>query len=141
MNTRTARLKAEDSKNGEAWLLPLAGRLHEIIQERAEARRLDCRYVFHDNGEQIGDFRKVWQSACVAAGFGHFIEREPKEQAAAKEKGQKKKRQRTVRGFACSRSSQKRSAQHEQGGSGPADRDEGHRAQNAEHVPALSHRR
>ena len=36
MRGKMARLKAEDSKNGEPWTLPLAGRLWEIIQERAE---------------------------------------------------------------------------------------------------------
>ena len=46
MHGRTARLKAEDSKNGEPWVLPLAGRLWEIVQERAKARRLDCSFVF-----------------------------------------------------------------------------------------------
>ena len=76
MQGRTARLKIEDSKNSEPWVLPLAGRLWEIIQERAKARRLDCVYVFHDGGNKIGDFRKAWQSACVAAGLGAFLKRE-----------------------------------------------------------------
>jgi integrase len=57
MHGRTARLKIEDSKNSEPWVLPLAGRLWEIIQERAKARRLDCVYVFHNDGQKIGDFR------------------------------------------------------------------------------------
>ena len=79
LRARMARLKAEDSKNGESWTLPLAGRLWEIVETRLKARRLDCPYVFHDDGQKIGDFRKAWQSACVAAGLGKFIE-EPKEQ-------------------------------------------------------------
>jgi integrase len=74
---RTARLKIEDSKNSEPWVLPLAGRLWEIIQDRVKARRLDCVYVFHDEGTKIGDFRKAWQSACVAAGLGTFVKQEP----------------------------------------------------------------
>jgi len=64
---RTARLKAEDSKNGEPWILPLAGRVWEIIQERVKARRLDCVRVFHHDGKPIGDFRKTWKSACAQA--------------------------------------------------------------------------
>jgi integrase len=58
MHGRTARLKAEDSKNDEPWILPLAGRLWEVIQERAKARRLDCPFVFHHAGKKIGDFRR-----------------------------------------------------------------------------------
>jgi integrase len=88
MRGRTARLKAEDSKNGEPWVLPLSGRLWEIIQERAKARRLDCVYVFHENGKKIGDFRKGWQTACVAAGLGAFAKKEEGEQ---KKKRQRKK--------------------------------------------------
>lgn len=76
MQGRTARLKIEDSKNSEPWVLPLAGRLWEIIQERAKVRRLECVYVFHDDGQKIGDFRKAWQSACVAAGLGAFGKQE-----------------------------------------------------------------
>jgi integrase len=66
---RAARLKAEDSKNGEPWVLPLSGRLWEIIQQRAKARRLDCPYVFHQAGKKIGDFRKAWGTACKKAGL------------------------------------------------------------------------
>jgi integrase len=69
MHGRTARLKAEDSKNAEPWVLPLAGRLWEVIQQRAKARRLDCPFVFHLDGKKIGDFRKVWKTACDAAGL------------------------------------------------------------------------
>ena len=67
MHGRTARLKAEDSKNGEPWVLPLSGRLWEIIQVRAKTLRLDCPYVFHQEGKKIGDFRKTWKAACRKA--------------------------------------------------------------------------
>ena len=30
-------------------------------------------YVFHSKGEPIGDFRKAWASACVAAGLGKMV--------------------------------------------------------------------
>lgn len=73
MHGRTARLKAEDSKNGEPWVLPLAGRLWEVIQERAKARRLDCPFVFHLDGKKIGDFRKVWKTACRKAGVDGLL--------------------------------------------------------------------
>ena len=73
MRGRTARLKIADAKNKEPWILPLSGRLWEIVQERAKARRLDCPYVFHVNGKRIKDFRKTWWSACVATGLGRFV--------------------------------------------------------------------
>src|SRR4030095_1324620 len=90
MRGRTARLKIEDSKNGEPCVCPLSGRLWEIIQDRAKARRLDP-FVFHHEGEKIGDFRKAWQTACVAAGLGSFVkEKKPAEQGAKKKQKRKK---------------------------------------------------
>src|SRR5262245_27594978 len=73
MRGRTARLKIRDAKNKEPWTLPLSGKLWQIIQDRAKARRLDCPYVFHVSGKRIKDFRKTWWSACVAVGLGHFV--------------------------------------------------------------------
>ena len=70
---QTARLKAEDSKNGEPWVLPLAGRLWEVVQERLTARRLDCRFVFHHDGKKIGDIRKAWHTACTKAGLSGLL--------------------------------------------------------------------
>ncbi len=63
------------NENGEPWILPLAGRLWKIIEQRAKARRLDCPYVFHNQGKKLGDFRKAWQTACVATGLGQFLEK------------------------------------------------------------------
>ena len=50
------------------------GRLWELIEARLKARRLDCPYVFHDDGKKIGDFRKAWWTACVVAGLGKFVD-------------------------------------------------------------------
>lgn len=66
---RTARLRIESSKNKEPWILPLAGRLWEIIQNRLSVRRLDCPYVFHSDGQKIGDFKKAWKTACKRSGL------------------------------------------------------------------------
>jgi integrase len=73
MRGRTATLKGMNSKNKEPWVLSLSGRLWEIIQERAKVRRLDCPYVFHLDGEKIGDFRKAWKSACQRAGLSGLL--------------------------------------------------------------------
>ena len=61
--------KIEDSKNAEPWVLPLSGRLWEVIQERAKRRRIDCPFIFHQGGKKIGDIRKAWHTACRKAGL------------------------------------------------------------------------
>jgi integrase len=66
---RVIRLRIENSKNKESRVLPLTGRLWEVIQERAKDRRLDCPYVFHRNGTPIGKFRKAWNNACRESGL------------------------------------------------------------------------
>lgn len=53
--------------------LPLSGRLLQLLQERAAARRLDCNLVFHHQGQRVGDLRKAWGTACKLAGFGHVL--------------------------------------------------------------------
>ena len=61
-------LKPENSKNGEARLLPLTGDLLSLIRKRQSERVEECPYVFHRNGKFIGDFRKAWYSATKKAG-------------------------------------------------------------------------
>lgn len=71
--SRTVRLRIENSKNKEGRILPLRGRLWEIIQERMKARRLelepDCSFVFHRNGRPVKSIRKAWESACRTNGL------------------------------------------------------------------------
>jgi len=63
------------SKNGHGRVLPLTGALKDLIERRWTAREHKTpegvtaisRYVFHDNGEPVGDFRKAWASACSKA--------------------------------------------------------------------------
>ncbi len=69
----TVRLRMEDSKNAEPWVLPLYGRLWEIVQERLRQRRLDIKLVFHHKGRGIGDVRKAWATACKQAGLSGLI--------------------------------------------------------------------
>src|SRR5215475_14358224 len=70
---RTVRLRMENSKNKEPRILPLTDRLWEIVQERTKHRRLDCPYVFHQEGQKIGDFRKAWKTACKKSGRENVI--------------------------------------------------------------------
>jgi integrase len=67
---KTVRLRIENSKNKEARVLPLTGRLLELIEQRKTARRLSCPQVFHLNGRPVKEFRKSWRTACVATGLG-----------------------------------------------------------------------
>ena len=37
------------------------------------SRRPDCAFVFHLDGEPVGDFRKAWRNACKAAGVNKIL--------------------------------------------------------------------
>jgi integrase len=63
------RLRIENSKNKEARILPIIGRLLVLFQERQKSRRLDCPYIFHRSGRKIGDFKKAWKTACKDSGL------------------------------------------------------------------------
>jgi len=39
------------------------------VQEAWEARRLDCKHLFHVDGRPLGDLRSEWDRACRRAGF------------------------------------------------------------------------
>ncbi len=71
-----------DSKNGDARTLPyrLNRELLELIERRWQARQYEVAegpalssYVFHVDGQPIGDFRKAWARACVAASVGQYV--------------------------------------------------------------------
>jgi integrase len=70
---KIVRLRPEISKNKDGRLLPLSGDLLEIM-DRVHAMRLpDCPFVFHRDGEPIGDFRKAWSTACKASGLNRIL--------------------------------------------------------------------
>jgi integrase len=73
LSGRELCLRPEVSKNKDGRPLPLRGELLEIIQRAREKRRPDCPFVFHDDGEPIGDFRKAWRTACKKAGLAGII--------------------------------------------------------------------
>jgi integrase len=66
-------LRPEVSKNKDGRPLPLRSELLQIIQRAHEKRRPDFPYVFHDDGQPIGDFRKAWKTACKKAGLTGII--------------------------------------------------------------------
>jgi integrase len=70
---KIVRLRREHSKNKSTRTLPLVGELLEVMEQARRNRRLDCPLVFHRDGRPIGDFRKVWNKACQAAGLEGII--------------------------------------------------------------------
>jgi len=66
LNSSTIRLRPERSKNKRARLLKLRGEMLAIIERAAERRDLAIPFVFHRDGQPIGDFRKTWKKAFSA---------------------------------------------------------------------------
>jgi len=70
----TIRLRAVDAKTGKPRSVPAEGEIAEIIERRRALK--NGPWIFHLDGDQIGDFRKAWQRACVLTGLGAFYCRE-----------------------------------------------------------------
>jgi hypothetical protein len=66
---RVIRLRPELSKNADGRVLALEGVLWDLIERRWLSRALGCPLVFHASGRPIGDWRKAWARACIAAGL------------------------------------------------------------------------
>jgi integrase len=69
-------LRGENAKNGEARSVPLVGELAQIIERRKAVRQVEekgtvrmVEFIFHRDGQSIGEFRKSWKSACKKAGL------------------------------------------------------------------------
>ncbi len=64
------RLSPERSKTKKARVLPFSSSpIQAVVERRLAGRRLDCRLVFHREGQGIGDWRKSWYRACRRAGL------------------------------------------------------------------------
>lgn len=64
-------LRGENSKNGEARIIPIVGELASLLERRRKARLVNgvlTNYIFHRDGERVGEFRKSWKTACKRAG-------------------------------------------------------------------------
>ena len=66
-------LRPEKNKNKSTRVVAVSGKLLEVIERARASRRLDCMYVFHNDGHPIGDFRKSWRAACKAAGLDKLL--------------------------------------------------------------------
>ncbi len=71
------RLDPQETKNDEGRQFPLIPELREVLQaqrDRVEAIQKATGQVIpwvfcRDNGATVGDFKKAWRTACIAAGF------------------------------------------------------------------------
>lgn len=76
------KLRAEHSKNGFARSVPLVDEFGEpnelgvLIEQQRAARRCSdgtlSKYVFHNDGRPIKEFREQWARACTLAGLGKY---------------------------------------------------------------------
>ena len=73
LDGKIVRLRPEVSKNKDGRVLPLAGELLEVIERAKAKRRPNCPFVFHDDGQPIGNFRKAWRTACRATGLNEIL--------------------------------------------------------------------
>jgi integrase len=62
------RLEPGETKNSEGRTLYMEPELWEQLKYLHKNRRMDSFFVFNDSGKKIGDFRKSWETACIAAG-------------------------------------------------------------------------
>lgn len=72
----TIRLRSENAKNRSSRSIALAGELKGILERRQQERLVDgvlTGLIFHRNGEPVGEFKKSWATACVAAGLGAMM--------------------------------------------------------------------
>jgi integrase len=79
--TGTLRVAPADAKIGEGRVVPVVGPVVAIIERRTAARRMDCRLIFHAEGESMGSekgglrdrYYDAWQKACAAVGLSGVI--------------------------------------------------------------------
>jgi integrase len=77
LEARTIRLDPGTTKTGEGRVIGLDGELLEVLRTQWERRKvveitgrsptLLCPFVFHREGNPIGDFRESWAAACKSA--------------------------------------------------------------------------
>lgn len=73
--------RAGNPKTGKPERVPLVGELKDIIDRRRAAAVWQSKdgqahfseYVFHNQGQPVGNFRRAWATDCVAAGVGKFV--------------------------------------------------------------------
>ena len=80
------RLDPGEAKNEEARTIYLNDELMREMKALYSNRRLGCSYVFHLNGQPIGEFRKSWKTACIDAGICEVLKDEEGKPVVVKDK-------------------------------------------------------
>ncbi len=67
VDTIAGTIRLDDSKNGEARQAPMTGPVRELLRECIRGKGPNDA-VFSRHGKPVKNFRKAWQTVCVAAG-------------------------------------------------------------------------
>jgi len=70
------RLDPGTTRNKRGRTLPIYGQIREWLLMQKAARDAsfpDCPWVFFNQGERMGEFRKTWKSACKSAGCPNLL--------------------------------------------------------------------
>jgi integrase len=73
MDTRTIRLDAGATKNGEGREVAMTTKIAELLRQAVAGKRLDDFVLTRADGKPIRDLRKAWQNLCVRTGLGEFV--------------------------------------------------------------------
>jgi integrase len=73
MQNEELRLPPRLAKNKTGQVCPLYGRLLEHMKELRANTPKSCKWVCHDNGERIREFKGEWASAVKAAGLSGLL--------------------------------------------------------------------
>lgn len=72
-------LRGMHGKNGKPYFVPVVGELTAVIERRKVSRKVTASplvlsaRVFHRDGKPVNEFRKSWDSACIAASLGIMV--------------------------------------------------------------------
>jgi integrase len=80
------RLNPGETKNEEARTIYLNDELMKEMKALHSNRMLGCPYVFHLNGQPVGEFRKSWKTACIDAGICEVLKDEQGKPVVVKNK-------------------------------------------------------
>jgi integrase len=85
VDMRSGEVRLFDSKNGRGRVIEFDDDLRALMEKRLAMRTFEgpegpalSRFVFHDHGVPVIDFRKSWYRACVKASVGRMVEDEDK---------------------------------------------------------------
>jgi integrase len=86
------QLTERNAKTKKPRKIVVAGELVSLLQRRRDSRVVKtdtgvemAALIFHRDGQRVGEFRKSWHTACVAAGVGVWVCRKCETQGTERE--------------------------------------------------------